>query len=94
MAVQPKDQTPMIAPDTITPLRRCLEGLDLTSADGRAGLRCLLREIEAQSPGIIAQVNAGEELRRMGLRAGQSDIKGAGVGRDLSSRGQHSATTY
>ena len=70
MAVQPKDQIPMTAPDPITPLRRCLEGLDLTSADGRAGLRCLLREIEAQSPGIIAQVNAGEELRRMGLRVG------------------------
>lgn len=48
-------------------LRRCIEGLDLTSADGRAGLRCLLRELEERAPGIIGQVNAGLELKRLGI---------------------------
>lgn len=50
-------------------LRRCIEGLDLTSADGRAGLRCLLRELEERAPGIISQVNAGLELKRVGIRS-------------------------
>ena len=48
-------------------LRRCIEGLDLTSADGRAGLRCLMREFEESARGIIGQVNAGLELKRLGI---------------------------
>lgn len=48
-------------------LRRCIEGLDLTSADGRAGLRGLLRELEERAPGIIGQANAGLELKRLGI---------------------------
>lgn len=40
-------------------LRQCLEGLDLTSADGRAGLRCALREVEALSRGTSTNDPAG-----------------------------------
>jgi hypothetical protein len=41
-----------------------LVGLDLTSADGRAGAGAILREIEALSPGSIARMQAGLERRR------------------------------
>ena len=36
-----------------------LVGLDLTSADGRAGAGAILREIEALAPGSIARMQAG-----------------------------------
>ena len=49
-------------------LRRCIEGLDLASADGRAGLRCLLRELEEQACGLIGPKTAGLEFRRPGIR--------------------------
>lgn len=41
-----------------------LVGLDLTSADGRAGAGAILREIEALAPGSIARMRAGLERRR------------------------------
>jgi len=43
-----------------------LVGLDLTSADGRAGSGAILREIEARAPGSIARMQAGLALRRAG----------------------------
>lgn len=44
-----------------------LVGLDLTSADGRAGAGSILREIEAKAPGTIARMQAGLALRRVGV---------------------------
>lgn len=43
-----------------------LVGLDLTSADGRAGAGSILREIEAKAPGSVARMQAGLTLRRAG----------------------------
>lgn len=43
-----------------------LVGLDLTSADGRAGAGAILREIEAKAPGSIKRMQAGLALRRAG----------------------------
>lgn len=45
-----------------------LEGLDLTSADGRAGINTLLSEIERACPGAILRQAAGIELRAIGWR--------------------------
>ncbi|MFZ4165162.1 hypothetical protein [Brevundimonas sp. NPDC058933] len=53
-----------------------LVGLDLTSADVRAGAGAILREIEAKAPGSIARMQAGLALRRAGaslLAEGQLD---------------------
>ena len=53
-----------------------LVGLDLTSADGRAGAGSILREIEAKAPGTVARMQAGLALRRVGaslLTEGQPD---------------------
>ena len=55
--------TPNPAPDLLA----SLQGLDLTSADGRAGIRTLLSEIERLSPGLILQQAAGIELQRVGV---------------------------
>ena len=41
--------------------------LDLSSADGRAGARTLLRQIEEQAPGSLEQTVASLQLRRLGL---------------------------
>ncbi len=41
-----------------------LVGLDMTSADGRAGAGAILREIESLAPGSIARMQAGLERRR------------------------------
>ena len=49
-------------------LLEALGGLDLTSADGRAGIRTLLSEIDRLSPGAILQQAAAIELRRAGWR--------------------------
>lgn len=46
-------------------LRRSLEGLDPRSADGRAGLGALLREIERMEPGIVQRICAETELRQL-----------------------------
>ena len=50
-------------------LLEALAGLDLTSADGRAGISTLLSEIERACPGAILQQAAGMELRRLGWAA-------------------------
>lgn len=50
----------------LTDLMMQLVGLDLTSADGRAGSGAILREIEAKAPGSIARMQAGLALRRAG----------------------------
>ena len=47
-----------------------IEGLDLDSADGRAGIHSLLGEIEAAAPGAIEQMADRLELRKVG--AGRS----------------------
>lgn len=49
-------------------LLRLLEGLDVSSADGRAGISCLLREIETAAPGSIERMAAHLQLRRLDLR--------------------------
>lgn len=43
-----------------------IRGIDLASADGRAGIGCILSEIERISPGAILQRAASIELRRLG----------------------------
>ena len=52
-------------------LLEALEGLDLTSADGRAGINTLLSEIERACPGAILQQAAGIDLRRLGWGRGR-----------------------
>ena len=47
-------------------LLAALQGLDLTSADGRAGIRTLLAEIDRLSPDAILRQAASIELRRVG----------------------------
>ena len=47
-------------------LLQAIEGIDLTSADGRAGLGALLSEIERACPGAILQQAARIELRALG----------------------------
>jgi hypothetical protein len=47
-------------------LLEALAGLDLTSADGRAGIGTLLSEIERACPGAILQQAARIELRAVG----------------------------
>ena len=49
-------------------LLAALAGLDLTSADGRAGIGTLLSEIERACPGAILQQAAGIQLRALGWR--------------------------
>ncbi len=62
-------------------LLEALGGLDLTSADGRAGIRTLLSEIDRLSPGAILQQAAAIELRRAGWRGGRSRSEVAPAGR-------------
>ena len=62
-------------------LLEALEGLDLTSADGRAGIGTLLSEIERACPGAILQQAAGMQLRALGWR---SDASRRDDGRDAS----------
>lgn len=54
--------------DPAARLLTAIQGLDLASADGRAGIRTLLAEIERLSPGAILQQAAAIELRRVGWR--------------------------
>ncbi|GLS00577.1 hypothetical protein GCM10007859_05840 [Brevundimonas denitrificans] len=60
----------MMTPDDPTArLLEALEGLDLTSADGRAGIHTLLSEIERACPGVLLQQAARMELRAIGWRS-------------------------
>jgi len=52
--------------DTAARLSRALEGIDLTSADGRAGIGALLAEIERLPPGTILKQAAEIQLKRVG----------------------------
>jgi len=61
-------------------LLEALRGIDLTSADGRAGIQTLLAEIERAAPGAILQRAAGIDLRRLGW-------SGLGAGRAASPDG-------
>ena len=47
---------------------QAIAGLDLDSADGRAGVMSMLRQIEEQAPGSVEQLAAGLQLRRAGVR--------------------------
>ena len=42
-----------------------VSGLDMRSADGRAGISSLLREIETRMPGVIEREAAGLQLARL-----------------------------
>ena len=59
-------------PDPAARLLAALQGLDLTSADGRAGIRTLLAEIDRLSPDAILRQAASIELRRVGWLCGHS----------------------
>lgn len=52
-----------------TELLRLVAALDLDSADGRAGIRALLREIEATAPGSLEMMAAERQLSRLGIPA-------------------------
>ena len=54
-------------------LLEALAGLDLTSADGRAGINTLLSEIERACPGAILQQAAGIDLRAIGWQRSGSE---------------------
>ncbi len=57
-------------PDAVAArLLEALAGLDLTSADGRAGIHTLLSEIDRACPGAILRQAAGIEMRRLGWGA-------------------------
>ncbi len=56
------------APRLAARLIESLAGLDLASADGRAGIRALLSEIERLAPGAILRQAATIELDRVGWR--------------------------
>lgn len=49
-------------------LAECLAALDLTSADGRAGLRAVLRQLEEAAPDQIQASAARLQLKALGLR--------------------------
>ena len=51
-----------------TYLLSILAGIDLTSADGRAGIASVLREIERVSPDAILASAARVEGSKLGLR--------------------------
>lgn len=59
----------MTPEDPTTRLLAVLQGLDLTSADGRAGIGSLLSEIERLAPGAVLQQAARIELRALGWSA-------------------------
>lgn len=48
-------------------LSKFLQGIDLTSADGRAGMKTLLRELESLSPGLIESEAVHLKLVRLGV---------------------------
>jgi len=64
-------ETERHAPDDArqaTLLLDCLGGLDLTSADGRAGLTALLAELERQAPGALQRLQADIAINRAARR--------------------------
>ena len=71
--MQPPAPPPAGQADPAARLLAVVEGLDLASADGRAGIRTLLAEIERLSPGAILQQAASIELRRVGWPRSSSE---------------------
>lgn len=53
-------------PDKAALLMKLIEGLEIDSADGRAGVRAILREIEAAAPGSV-EVMAAVRAHRFAL---------------------------
>ena len=45
-------------------LAQLIQGIDITTADGRAGMKTLLREIESVAPGVLEGQVAGIPLER------------------------------
>lgn len=56
----------MVTDERTTRLLDAIKGVDLTSADGGAGIGSLLAEIERVSPGAILRQAAIIDLRRVG----------------------------
>ena len=48
---------------------RLLRGVDLVSADGRAGLNAFLAEVERLAPGCIRQAAAVQDRLALGVRS-------------------------
>ena len=46
-------------------LTRLIQGIDTSTADGRAGMKTLLREIEKVAPGVIESTVAADHLARV-----------------------------
>ena len=58
-------------------LLEALAGLDLTSADGRAGIHTLLSEIERACPGTILQTGGADRTAKAGGGAGARTLNAA-----------------
>lgn len=56
--------------ETADRLTRMVEGLEVDTADGRAGVTALLRELEAEAPGFLARLTADLRMRRQGRALG------------------------
>lgn len=54
-------------------LLKMVEALDTTSADGRAGLSAVLREIEAAYPGALQRLQTAGDLRK--VRSGRVTVQ-------------------
>lgn len=48
-------------------LMKLIEGIEIDSADGRAGVKAILREIEAAAPGSVEMMAANLQMRRLGV---------------------------
>ena len=81
--------SPLVSAGAVSPFleKNCVEchdadakkgGLDLTSADGRAGIHTLLSEIERACPGVLLQQAARMELRAIGWPRSSSEAPRAG----------------
>jgi hypothetical protein len=51
----------------VSGLVKTLRGLDLASADGRAGLGALLRELERAEPGLVRRLSAEAAASERGV---------------------------
>lgn len=68
-AAPPYIASPAVRPHPAAPaLIEALQRLDLTSADGRAGIACLLAELERLAPDALRRQAAILDLRLMGCR--------------------------
>lgn len=52
---------------------RMVEAMDTTSADGRAGLGAVLREIEAAYPGALQRLSTVSDMRK--VRSGRVTVQ-------------------